>query len=736
MTRVKSLDDVPSIAAYLKRIGAEPRSLRTAVVTEAVGKYWKDLATITFDHNTGLVSCKDPSYSPTDGEAAKIKDEVGLYQWPELKKINRLIDLPDELSKADPESIFEFRDIDGMIIMLQQRKDIKGEKKYIPWTFWDDGEWRKMEPEGKLPLWGLDQLKDNTTVFIHEGAKAARAVRRMVEAQTDDQLQLLKNHPWGDELKGAAHIGWIGGALSPYRTDWSVLKRLGVTRAYIVSDNDAPGVQAVPNISYNLHCPTFHIQFTDDWPKSFDLADPFPAKMFKSINGKRYYNGPTFRSCVQPGTWATDSLPNPKGRPTIVLRDHFREMWAYVEEVDTFVCIEMPEIIREAKILNNMLKSFSHTSNTTALMVGSYRGRSTRFCYRPDIKGRVITDKTTAAINLHTPTQIKSNQGDVGPFIEFMEYLFPIDHEREEVMKWVATLVAKPEVRMHYALLLVSTIQGVGKTTLGERILAPLVGDQNVSFPREQDIVDSQFNGWLAQKRLIVVGEIYSGHSWKAYNRLKSLVTDRDIEVNPKFLRPYRIENWAHFVVCSNSRRALKMEDNDRRWYYPTVTEIPWPLEKFAEFYNWLQSGGLGIIKSWAEGYGKYVKQGANAPMSGLKKELIEASRSEAQNEVADLAQAMIDEKRPIAMAMKEIEAWVRTNIAGRVFDSDHELRKTMVEIGCMVVPKRVKVGGRLQYVVITKELHQSLLNVDEKAYTDGVREKLIKPSDIIQTSM
>lgn len=736
MTKIKSLDEVPSISAYLKRIGAEPRSLRTAVVTEAVGKYWKDLATITIDHIDGVVKVSNSSYAPTESEAIKIKDEVALYTWPEIKKLDRLMDLPKELKAASPDSIFEFRDTENKIVMLQQRVEIKDEKKYIPWTFWDDGEWRRMEPEGKLPLWGLEQLKDNTTVFIHEGAKAARAVRRMVEAQTDDQLKKLKVHPWGDELKGAAHLGWIGGALSPYRTDWSVLKKLGITRAYIVSDNDPSGVQAVPNISYNLHCPTFHVQFTDDWPKSFDLADEFPKKMFNTISGKTYYNGPTFRSCVQPGTWATDAVPNSKGRPTIMLRDHFKEMWAYVEEVDTFVCIDMPEIIREAKILNNMLKSFSHSSNTTSLMVGSYRGRSTRFCYRPDIKGRVITDKTTAAINLHTPTQIKSTTGDIKPFIDFMEYLFPLEHERNEVMKWVATLIAKPEVRMHYALLLVSTIQGVGKTTLGERILAPLVGDQNVSFPREQDIVESQFNGWLAQKRLIVVGEIYSGHSWKAYNRLKSLVTDRDIEVNPKFLRPYKIENWAHFVVCSNSRRALKMEDNDRRWYYPTVTELPWPPERFGELYNWLQSGGLGIIKGWAEGYGQYVRSGANAPMSGLKKELIEASRSEAQNEVADLAQAVVDEHRPIALAMKEIEAWVRANIDSRVFDSDHELRKTMVEIGCVVVPKRVKVGGRLQYVVISRELNEMLLGKDEKEVAEAVRKALVKPTDIIQLSM
>lgn len=738
MTKIKSLEDIPSIAAYLKRIGAESRSLRTAVVKEIHGKYWRDIAVITID-KSGAVKVTDEAFAPSEGEKLRIADEVQLYQWPELKLLPRLMNLPQELKKAEADSIFEFRDVSGKIIMLQQRITIKDEKKYVPWTYWDDDEWRRMEPEGKLPLWGLDQLNENTTVFIHEGAKAARAVRRMVEAETADQKEILAAHPWGEELSGAAHLGWIGGALSPYRTDWSILKTLGIKRAYIVSDNDAPGVAAVPSISFQLRMPTFHLQFTNEWPASFDLADKFPDKMFKELDGRTYYTGPAFKSCVHPATWATDTLPPAKkgGRGAVVLREHFKDMWAYVEEVDLFVCIEMPNIIRAEKIVNNMLAGFSNVNNTTQLMVRAYRGRSTKLCYRPDVKGRIVTDKTTSAINLHTPTQIKAAAGNAEPFLDFLRYLFPVKDERIQVERWVATLIARPEVRMHYALLLVSEKQGMGKTTLGEKILGPLVGDQNVGFPQEKEIVDSAFNGWLANKRLIVVGEIYSGHSWKAYNHLKGYITDRDIEVNEKYQRPYRVENWAHFFVCSNSRRALKMEDHDRRWYYPTLSEVPWPREKFAEFNKWLQSGGLGIIKNWAEGYGDYVEPGARAPMTGLKQELIEASRSEAQREVADLATAMMAEKRPLAVSMKEVEAWVRANVAGnRIFDSDHELRKTMIEIGCIVVPKRIKVGGRLQYVIITPELHETLREADETEYAVGVRKAIVTPSSIVTESM
>ena len=114
--------------------------------------------------------------------------------------------------------------------------------------------------------------------------------------------------------------------------------------------------------------------------------------------------------------------------------------------------------------------------------------------------------------------------------------------------------------------MLISEQTGVGKGTLGEKILAKIIGEDNVSSPEEQEIVDSSFNYWCAHKRLAIVHEIYAGQSWKAYNKLKSVITDLYITIKQKFLANYRIDNvgW-HIFACSNSMQALKMADEDRR---------------------------------------------------------------------------------------------------------------------------------------------------------------------------
>lgn len=728
---ITQLTDIEAVKNYLTRIGAEPRSLRTAVVKETRGNYWVDVAVITIAKD-GSVSAPD-AFLPTEQEASLIAAQCTSVQWPECMAIEGEIMYPEMLAKADRDSLFHFRNEMGHCVMIQQRIESDKGKAYVPWTYWSDGEWRRMEPEGKLPLYGIEQLSDHSVVFIHEGAKAARACRNMTNPQTAAEKKALKEHPWGEELEHAAHLGWIGGALSPHRTDWRILRRLGIKKAYVVSDNDKAGLAAVPAIAMNIRVPTFHVQFTSEWPASFDLADPFPEKMFKKLGDSSYYVGPSFRSCLHPATWATDQIPQGRGRPATVLRDEFASQWAYVEEADLFVCIDMPEIIRTEPVMNKMLASFSHSNSTGQLIVRNYRGRKTKLCYRPDNDGRIVTDKTTSAINLHTPTHIKPMGGDTRPWEEFLEYMFPDADERYQVKRWCATLIARPDVRMEYGLLLVSETQGIGKTTLGEKILAPLVGEQNVGFPTEDDLVNSGFNGWLANKRLVVVGEIYSGHSWKAYNKLKGYITDKAVEVNQKYIRPYRIENWVHILAASNSRKALKMEENDRRWYYPEVSERRWPKNKFGELNEWLMGGGLQIIADWAHKFDDYVMPGDRAPMTKLKKELINNSRSEGQQELSDLCEALVNDESDVALAMKEITAWLRVKVNGRMFDTEYELRKTAKEKGFKDLGERIKIGSQMQYVIMTPKLAKEVEGLPPKEKREAVRRKIIAPHDLTQ---
>lgn len=737
MKKVESIADIPEVMAYLKRVNAEVRSMRGAAIQERDGKYFRDLATIKFSKE-GEIKCSTAEHSPSDAEVAAIKSAILSTEWPEIQPLVDIINPPDLIKNADPEDVFKFRGIDGKITMVQvliNKPD--GSKNYVPYTYWDDDKWRPCEPDAGLPLYNADRIRDNTTVFIHEGAKAARFCQQLVDQETTHSKKAFTEHPWSMELCGAAHLGWVGGALSPYRTEWSMLAKAGVKRAYIVADNDDAGRSAVPTISQLIRIPAFTIQFTDEFPRSFDMADKFPEHMFSDTENGRFYIGPTFRECTHPATWATDLVASPtgKGRPISVLRPAFRNEWAYVEEADFFVHRTMPEIVRQDTILNKMLAPFSHVADTTRLIVKEYQGRSTRVCYRPDVDGLLVTSQGSSAINLHVPTTITGQEGSAKPFLEFIDYLIVNPKERKEVLRWVATLIARPDVRMGYGVLLISEKQGVGKTTLA-LILAKLVGEQNVSWPTEKAIT-SEFNDWAAQKRLAVVSEIYSGSSWKAYNMLKAIITDPTVTVNQKYMRPYQVENWCHVFASSNSMRALKMENDDRRWLYPEVTEVAWSGQKFREFRKWLDGGGIKIIKHWAKNeFSDYVKPSEKAPMTDRKKELIEGSRSEAQTEAVAVAERIRDESQPMCLLMKDVVNWCRLQAQGKVFDTDYELRRSMTETGVFAWPQRIKVAGRLQYVIINEALRDIAQRTEEESRTAAIRSHVVKCSDILEEGM
>jgi phage/plasmid-associated DNA primase len=184
--------------------------------------------------------------------------------------------------------------------------------------------------------------------------------------------------------------------------------------------------------------------------------------------------------------------------------------------------------------------------------------------YEPGRLPGIINLDGQLVLNTHVPPHIAPWKDDSGIWEQFLAHLFPDDEDRFQFCRWLATLVASPGVRMMYGVLLVSVTQGVGKSTLFD-IVCSLVGLQNCSTPSASLIVNSDFNGWLARKRLVAVHEIYEGGSWKAYNRLKSAITDELLLVNEKFTATYTVRNQAHFLLGPNSERALMIEQSDRR---------------------------------------------------------------------------------------------------------------------------------------------------------------------------
>ncbi len=186
--RIGGLWTLSEVQAYLRRIHATPRTLKSACIQEGEGKYTRNIATIRFEVGTDkpfAVFAKPDEFAPTDAEQKAMAEQViGLKlpeQTPPARRTNGRVIVPKFLQEADNKDLlFHYRDLNGDLIAFEERGvDKNGNKTYHWWTPYSDGWWRNLEPEDGLPLYGMEMLREcSSTVILCEGAKAARAIRQ------------------------------------------------------------------------------------------------------------------------------------------------------------------------------------------------------------------------------------------------------------------------------------------------------------------------------------------------------------------------------------------------------------------------------------------------------------------------------------------------------------------------------------------------------------------------------
>jgi len=713
--------------AKCQSVGAEIISLRRAVVREEGARGYKRIVGAIRITKTGAIECSG-CVTLTDDEKKAMAAEAAAVKFPKSVPAPKG-SLPPALEGVDPKDYYVFRNAEGEVLFIEHRippKTEGGKKQCLPWTFFEDGQWRGNEPDGLLPLFGLDHLAQATakikTVYLHEGPKAARKWQEMTAGPNDE----LTAHPWGDILKLGAHVGWAGGALRPHDTDWEPLKNLPPDVLIVmICDNDQPGKAAARFISRTLKRRMTVVMFDKMFPEGFDLADgfdpddPWPQHedWWSKKDGKKdEYKGPTLMDHERPATWATDTVSTGKqGRPSHMLLSEFADEWVYAAEQGLFIHLNKPHFRFSESVFDAVVNPFSDLANTSKLLKAKVQSQVISLTYKPGKIPGVITDGGIRQYNIFLPSDIKPKHGDQGLWLEYMKHLIPHEGDRHHLMRWCATLIARPGIKMRYGVLLVSEMQGVGKTTLGQEILAPLVGKHNVSNPSENTIASGNFNGWVAKNRLAIVNEIYSGKSSKAYNNLKTIISDTTVSVNEKHEKEYDLENFIHIFACSNSMRAIRLDSTDRRFFIPAVAERTLSHDWWKKFHAWLEDGGIAIIRQWADDYvhkhGE-IQEGEHPPMSGAKKDMIAESRTEGLKAVVALAEAAMEMKEQVILVRSEVRAWaaaMRGLLPGdpRMEGADN-LFKEMKAVG-MHEPERLAVsnekprytvGGSKEYII------------------------------------
>lgn len=130
---------------------------------------------------------------------------------------------------------------------------------------------------------------------------------------------------------------------------------------------------------------------------------------------------------------------------------------------------------------------------------------------------------------------------------------------------WVSYIFQNPKAKTQVAIVLTGA-EGTGKTTFTD-VICHLLGNY-ANDNAKIDEITGKFNNLLMYKKLLICNEVKSFISNKNYDsdRMKTLITESNIDINIKFKDTVHQENVANFIFVSNNFAPIKITENDRRY--------------------------------------------------------------------------------------------------------------------------------------------------------------------------
>lgn len=222
-------------------------------------------------------------------------------------------------------------------------------------------------------------------------------------------------------------------------------------------------------------------------------------------------------------------------------------------------------------------------------------------------------------------------KGDIAPFITLIDHLFSntTKEVKEWFLRWLAFPIQHPGTKLYTAAVLHGSLHGTGKSFVGYA-MGEIYGQNFIEV--KQDQLFAKFNGWAANKQLVLGDDITGSEKRETADRLKHMITCKTNTIDEKYLVPYTVPDCVNYFLTSNQPDGFYIEDADRRLF---IHEVPKQLLAF-EFYSqvlepWVFSeAGRNALMYYLLHYplGDFHPRG-KAIATEAKSEMVELGRSE-----------------------------------------------------------------------------------------------------------
>ena len=149
------------------------------------------------------------------------------------------------------------------------------------------------------------------------------------------------------------------------------------------------------------------------------------------------------------------------------------------------------------------------------------------------------------------------------------------------VLKWVADLIQNPTTNKPGKVLAIIGGQGEGKGTFGTMLQELIGATHTVKLNDSKNL--SGFNKVLEGKLLVILDEAFYSGDKKFAQQFKSIITETELVVEPKFVDAYQTDNIARFLILSNNEQVVHLDKDDRRFLITKMSPLKKNDRKFYE---------------------------------------------------------------------------------------------------------------------------------------------------------
>jgi len=201
------------------------------------------------------------------------------------------------------------------------------------------------------------------------------------------------------------------------------------------------------------------------------------------------------------------------------------------------------------------------------------------------------------------------------------------DENHDYLISWFAGLLTPGINRTAIAMV---APQGTGKGFFLE-FMKLILRQSNVADMVGIQSITQKHNTAIQGKRVVVINEMSSTRDeFKSnFDKIKSYITDPVISIEPKGVNPYSIDNIGNYLLFTNHRDAIIVEESDRRY---AIFEMSSDRINDTEYFDMLQRECFN--QDVADSFYTYLLDYPNKvdvrkiPNTDLRKEMMNLSKS------------------------------------------------------------------------------------------------------------